>query len=480
MGRSPEPYLQRRFRPWLVGHWEMWQLRAPVVAAVLLVCGLAVLLVGVQTIALRPAARDVLLTGALLLLGIVHTEIASKVERMRRRVSDTSYYDLSSVWTFSAALLLPPPLAATVVVVIYLHLWVRVWRPAKAQLYRNIYTAAAVVLAAQAAHAVVTSSGGVPLWADGLVGLAVLALAVVVYALVNNILVIGVIALQEPPVPGRRGRVRHLLGKVDDIALEIATLSLGALTAVSVMLNPWLVLLVLVPLVVLHRADMARQFEQRAATDGKTGLLNAAAWHEKAERALRRAHRQGAGSGVLILDLDHFKSVNDTYGHLAGDEVLSAVAEALRAEVREGDVVGRFGGEEFVVLLRDLELTSAGPPADGGRRRADPRAGRRARRRGQHPGRPAHDRRAVHLGRRRVRPRAHLHAPAGARRRRRRAVLRQTRRAQPRAVRPAGGAGARAAGTLHGLRRVRSPAWCSRTCRPAPGRARRVRADRRP
>ena len=111
--------------------------------------------------------------------------------------------------------------------------------------------------------------------------------------------------------------MRHLLGKVDDIALEMATLSLGALTAVSVTLNPWLVLLVLVPLVVLHRADMARQLEQRAAMDGKTGLLNAAAWHDKAERALRRAQRQGAAAGVLILDLDHFKSVNDTYGHLA-------------------------------------------------------------------------------------------------------------------------------------------------------------------
>ena len=358
MGRSPEPYLRRRFRPWMVGHWEMWQLRAPVVVAVLLVCGSAAVLVGIQFLTLRPTARDVLLSGALVLLGLVHTEIASKVERMRRRVSDTSYYDLSSVWTFSAALLLPPPLAATVVVVVYLHLWVRVWRPAKAQLHRNVYTAAAVVLAAQAAHTVVTSSGGVPRWTAGWVGLAVLALAVLVYALVNNILVIGVIALQEP-LPGPH-RVRHLLGKVDDIALEIATLSLGALAAVSVMLNPWLVLLVLVPLVVLHRADMARQLEQRAATDGKTGLLNAAAWHDKAERALRRAHRQGAGAGVLILDLDHFKSVNDTYGHLAGDEVLAAVAETLRTEVREGDVVGRFGGEEFVVLLRDLELTSAG------------------------------------------------------------------------------------------------------------------------
>jgi diguanylate cyclase (GGDEF)-like protein len=63
---------------------------------------------------------------------------------------------------------------------------------------------------------------------------------------------------------------------------------------------------------------------------------------------------------VLVLDLDHFKAVNDTYGHLAGDAVLAAVAATLRAEVREGDVVGRFGGEEFVVLLRDLDLTTAG------------------------------------------------------------------------------------------------------------------------
>ena len=439
MGRSPDrPYPRPRVRPWTVGRWEMWQLRGPVVAVVLLVCGTAALLVGVEIGSLRPTAREILMTGALVVLGLVHTEIASKVERMRRRVSDTSYYDLSSVWTFAAALLLPPPLAATVVVAVYLHLWVRVWRPAKSQLYRNIYTAAAVVLAAQAAHAVVSTSGGVPRWSAGAVGLAVLALAVVAYALVNNILVITVIALQDMPAAGR-GRLRHLLGKVDDIALEMATLSLGALTAVSVTLNPWLVLLVLVPLVVLHRADMARQLEQRAAMDGKTGLLNAAAWHDKAERALRRAQRQGAAAGVLILDLDHFKSVNDTYGHLAGDAVLAAVAATLRAEVREGDVVGRFGGEEFVVLLRDLDLTSAGRRADGDDRRADPGARRRARRRRAHPGRPAHDRRGVHLGRCRLRPGPHLHAAAGARRGRRRAVLRQARRAEPRAVRPARG-----------------------------------------
>jgi hypothetical protein len=205
----------------------MWQLRGPVVAVVLLVCGTAALLVGVEIGSLRPTAREILMTGALVVLGLVHTEIASKVERMRRRVSDTSYYDLSSVWTFAAALLLPPPLAATVVVAVYLHLWVRVWRPAKSQLYRNIYTAAAVVLAAQDRarrrqhlgrefHAGAPERSGWPCspWPSWPTPWS------------TTFLVITVIALQDMPAADR-GRLRHLLGKVDDIALEMATLSLG-------------------------------------------------------------------------------------------------------------------------------------------------------------------------------------------------------------------------------------------------------------
>ena len=66
---------------------------------------------------------------------------------------------------------------------------------------------------------------------------------------------------------------------------------------------------------------------------------------------LERAQRSQGGAAVLILDLDHFKLVNDRHGHLAGDRVLSSVAAALRAEVRDNDLVGRFGGEEFVIML---------------------------------------------------------------------------------------------------------------------------------
>jgi diguanylate cyclase (GGDEF)-like protein len=362
VARSPERSPARRpARSWEVTRWEVWRRRSSVVAAVLVVDALAIALVAAQVPGLRPTPRDLLLSGLLALFGIVHTEIATGVERIRRRVADTSYYDLSSVWTFAAALLVPPPLAAGVVVAVYLHLWFRVWRPAKKVLFRNLYTAAAVVLAAQAAHVVATHTGGVAGWAAGPAGLLAVVPAVLAYFVVNIALVTGAIALDAEPVPaGRRPRLRTLLGHVDDNVLEAATLCLGALTAVALTVNAWLVLLVLLPLLVLHRAVVARQLEQRAATDGKTGLLNAAAWHEKARRALDRAHRHGGAAGVLILDLDHFKAVNDTHGHLAGDEVLLAVAETLRHEVRENDVVGRFGGEEFVVLVRDLPLTAAG------------------------------------------------------------------------------------------------------------------------
>jgi diguanylate cyclase (GGDEF)-like protein len=175
-------------------------------------------------------------------------------------------------------------------------------------------------------------------------------LALLVYTTINTGLVAGAIAMTAP-----QPDLARVLGHWDDNLLEIATLSLGALTAVALIVNPWLVLLALPPLLVLHRAVLVKHLEEAASIDGKTGLLNAAAWHAQAEQVLRRSARHDAPRGVLVLDLDHFKAVNDTHGHLAGDEVLAAVAAALRAEVRDRDLVGRFGGEEFVVLLSGSE-----------------------------------------------------------------------------------------------------------------------------
>src|SRR5262249_50251301 len=102
-----------------------------------------------------------------------------------------------------------------------------------------------------------------------------------------------------------------------------------------------------------------RQLEHAATTDEKTGVLNAASWQAMAAKELGRAARHSLEVGLLLVDLDHFKWVNDHYGHLVGDQVLRAVADAMRDELREYDLCGRLGGEEFVVLLPETCLTDS-------------------------------------------------------------------------------------------------------------------------
>jgi diguanylate cyclase (GGDEF)-like protein len=93
--------------------------------------------------------------------------------------------------------------------------------------------------------------------------------------------------------------------------------------------------------------------------DSKTGLLNAGTWQREAALEITRAFRARTPLAVAIADLDHFKAVNDTHGHLAGDRVLRAVADLLKAQMRAYDIAGRFGGEEFAVLLPHTRASQA-------------------------------------------------------------------------------------------------------------------------
>lgn len=97
--------------------------------------------------------------------------------------------------------------------------------------------------------------------------------------------------------------------------------------------------------------ELKDRFEQLASIDPLTGLLNRRGWMEKAERICQRAAQDSAAVGVLIVDVDHFKRVNDTWGHCAGDQVLKDVSGLLLDKFRPCDVIGRWGGEEFIVLL---------------------------------------------------------------------------------------------------------------------------------
>jgi diguanylate cyclase (GGDEF)-like protein len=101
------------------------------------------------------------------------------------------------------------------------------------------------------------------------------------------------------------------------------------------------------------------RYQWLAATDPLTGCLNRRALMEKLEHELDRMRRYDLSVSVLMIDLDRFKEVNDTRGHLAGDRVLQQLGEMLRREVRTVDVVARYGGEEFVITLPETSLPGA-------------------------------------------------------------------------------------------------------------------------
>jgi diguanylate cyclase (GGDEF)-like protein len=102
----------------------------------------------------------------------------------------------------------------------------------------------------------------------------------------------------------------------------------------------------------IHRRDLHRI----AQTDSLTGLLNRRAFEEILARELDRSQRDTKSLSILLLDIDRFKQVNDEWGHQAGDEVIRRVGEALRSNMRPADALSRFGGEEFVILLRDASV----------------------------------------------------------------------------------------------------------------------------
>jgi two-component system, cell cycle response regulator len=103
---------------------------------------------------------------------------------------------------------------------------------------------------------------------------------------------------------------------------------------------------------------------EQATHDGLTGLLNRAAILAKLDDELARSAREGRPVSVLMVDLDRFKAVNDTHGHLAGDAVLREAASRLKSAARRYDSVGRYGGEEFLVVLPGCEAAAAGAQAE--------------------------------------------------------------------------------------------------------------------
>jgi diguanylate cyclase (GGDEF)-like protein len=109
----------------------------------------------------------------------------------------------------------------------------------------------------------------------------------------------------------------------------------------------------------LELESMNGRLRQLTKIDFLTGLFNRGHWEENLLQEFKRLQRYNHQSTLLMCDIDHFKRINDTYGHAAGDEVIRAVADAVRSNLRATDIAGRYGGEEYAILLVDTNIEQA-------------------------------------------------------------------------------------------------------------------------
>jgi diguanylate cyclase (GGDEF)-like protein len=265
--------------------------------------------------------------------------------------------DFTTVWVVPTAILLPPIYAAIVPIPIFavLHLCVHRGVP-----HRTVFTAASVSLCYTAVslvfHSVPPSFAGESV-GSGIHALSWAAMVAACYLLASrmqNFLVDAAVKLSDPRV-----KVFQVEWNRDGLQALFVEVDLSVLVTLAVGLSPALVIFALPTVLLVRRYLVHPLLVAQSRVDAKTGLLNVSTWEKEAEVELSRAIRTRSTLALAILDIDHFKRVNDTHGHLVGDRVLKAVADTIKGQSRDYDKAGRFGGEEFVLLLAQADEDDA-------------------------------------------------------------------------------------------------------------------------
>ena len=248
----------------------------------------------------------------------------------------------SGAWELPAAVLLPPALAfiAPAAVTAIACRRIRGLSTVTAGLADGIVSAGFHALAPPL-HAPGTRAGE---WL-----LAVVAAGAMRWALICTVVPAVTSGARLPRLPADRELLRG----------GLAELCAGVLVTCSAVISPLCVILAVPLATPMQRSLQHARLVRDARTDLKTGLLNADAWQEEAAAEITRAIRARLPLAMAMLDIDHFKAVNDTHGHLAGDQALRAVAGVVTTQLRAYDIAGRFGGEEFAVLLPHTQAGQA-------------------------------------------------------------------------------------------------------------------------
>ena len=335
-----------------VRSWPIWslprRLRAFVVAVV--AADLAAIGVAAQTAAF--SRHNLALFGLLLACTAVAVELTRKVGEQ-----GGSMTDVQGVWELPVAILLPPFFALVIPIA---RLSLTQWRVRRGPVYRRVFTGAAVGLSYGAASVLFHGLSGLlphdPYGglSRGTVWIALVVLCAVVKWTLNNAMVIAAIKGSD-----RTADIRAAYLNGEAIYNDVAETSAAVLVTFGVAGFPLLALAALPVVGLLQRSKSHVKLVSDARNDSKTGLLNAATWEHESSAELARAIRTESPLAIAMVDVDKFKVINDTYGHLVGDQVLKEIATTLNTLLRDYDLAGRFGGEEFSLLLPQTRAVDA-------------------------------------------------------------------------------------------------------------------------
>jgi diguanylate cyclase (GGDEF)-like protein len=289
---------------------------------------------------------------------LVLTGLASLAQLFEAEVPNTdAAYFATPIFVFAGVLLLPPWQFAVLALVYHLIEWIKE-RLSRGHRLRDWYiqpfNIATDILAAVAARWVYTHIQLDVGLLGGLASMLIGTLAALAFVLVNHTLLGTALVLAR----GHTWRETGMLG-LEYVLSDMVFLLLGYIVAVLWDLNPWLIAPALSPLVLMYRALRVPMLEQEAQTDSKTGLLNARYFNRRFEEEFARTRRFQHPLALIMADLDFLRTINNTYGHLAGDVVIAEIGRLIRTSIRDYDFAGRFGGEEFAVALPETGLAEA-------------------------------------------------------------------------------------------------------------------------